>query len=124
MTTQTDAFQAYTDGDLEPSRALRALWSDLREVESELAPLEAQRQQLRDQIGQIVARHGSATIAGLGTAAITNPSVVTSYDKAKIERLLTELAQTHPELAARLAQCRVETSRAGSLRLTSEKTRG
>lgn len=121
MTTQTDAFQAYADGDLEPGTAIRALWSDLRETESELAPLEAQRATLRDQIGQIVARHGSQTVRGLGTAAITSPSVVTGYDKAKIERLLTELASSHPELAARLAQCRVETSRAGSLRLTSEK---
>lgn len=123
MTTQTDAFQAYQDGDLEPSKALRALWSDLKETESELAPLEAQRQRLRDQISQIVARHGNMTIAGLGSAALTSPSVVTSYDKAKIERLLTELAQTHPKLAARLAQCRVETSRAGGLRLMSEKAR-
>lgn len=121
--TQTDAFQAYTDGDLEPSKAIRALWSDLRETESELAPLEAQRAQLRDQIGQIVARHGNVTITGLGSAAITSPSVVTSYDKAKIERLLTELAATHPDVAAALLACRVETSRAGSLRLTSEKTK-
>lgn len=124
MTTQTDAFQAYQDGDLAPTSALRALWSDLRETESELAPLEAQRQQLRDRISQIVARHGNMTITGLGSAALTSPSVVTSYDKAKIERLLTELASSHPELAARLAQCRVETSRAGGLRLMSEKARG
>lgn len=48
MTTQTDAFQAYQDGDLAPTSALRALWSDLKETESELAPLEAQRQQLRE----------------------------------------------------------------------------
>lgn len=117
-------YEAYQNGDLEPSKAIRALWSDLREVESDLAPLEAQRSALRDQIGEIVARNGPINLSGLGSAAITNPSVTITYDRARVERLLTELAQTHPELAARLAACRVETSRAGSLRLTSEKVRG
>lgn len=121
MIIQTDAYQAYQEGDLEPSKAIRALWSDLKEIESDIGPLEAQRAMLRDQIGQVVARHGSMAIKGLGTAAITSPGIVTSYDRAKIERLLIELAGSHPELAARLAQCRVESSRAGSLRLTSEK---
>jgi hypothetical protein len=116
-----DAYTEWEEGNLEVGAALRATWSDLREVESQLAPLEAERQRLREQVGRLVAEvGGEVTVRGLGRAMITNPSITTTYDKKKVERLLTRLAESHPELAAELAACRTESARAGSLRLMPE----
>lgn len=118
MSTFTD----WQDGQLTDEQALRSLSSDLGEVESQLAPIEAEKQSLRDQISQVLEHAGgTATIAGFGKLEITAAAVVVSYGKKQIEELLIDLTTTHPEIAARLAACRVKGSRAGSLRITREK---
>lgn len=115
-------FDDWQDGRLTDDQALRALASDLGEVESQLAPIEAEKAALRDQISRVVERIGGvAQIAGFGKLEITAASVVVSYDKRQIEDLLIDLTTTHPEIAARLAACRTRGSRAGSLRITREK---
>lgn len=121
MTSEPTIFEQWQDGDVTDSQALRSLWSDLREVESEIAPLEAQKAQLRDQISHIIARTGTITLPGLGKATITNPSVTVSYDTKKVNELALSLAATHPEIAALLVAARKTSERAGSLRIESEK---
>lgn len=116
-----DIFAQWQDGDVTDIAALRSLWSDLRETESELAPLEYAHARLRDQIGQIVARLGTVELAGFGKALITSASVVVSYDAKKLDALLANLVQTHPEIAVQVASARKQSARAGGLRIESEK---
>lgn len=98
---------------------LRALCYDLGEVESQIAPLEAERQQLRDKISLVLARMGNkAELAGFGKLELTAPAVVHSYDKKRLDELLIALAGEAPEIAERLAQCRTESARIGGLRIT------
>lgn len=115
-------FDDWQDRNVTDAQALQALASDLGEVESQLAPMEQEKQALRDQISLVLEHYGgAATIAGFGRLEITAASVVVSYDKKQIEELLIDLTTTHPEIAARLAGCRVKGTRAGSLRITREK---
>jgi hypothetical protein len=106
-----DIFAQWQDGTLTDIAALRSLWSDLREVESDLAPLEAAKAHLRDQIGQIVAKLGPIELAGFGKALITNPSVSFSYDRERVDTIIAELRQTHPEIAAQLTSARKRSER-------------
>lgn len=115
-------FDDWRAGFVTDAQALRSLASDLGEVESQLTPFELEKQSLRDQISQVLEHAGGqAQIAGFGRLEITAASVVTSYDKKQIEALLIDLTSTHPEVAQRLAACRVKGTRAGSLRITREK---
>ena len=117
-------FEQWEAGEVSDEQALRSLASDLGEVESQLAPIEQEKQALRDQISRVLDHAGgTATIAGFGRLEITAASVVVSYDKKQIEELLIDLTTTHPEIAARLAACRVKGTRAGSLRITREKAK-
>lgn len=116
------AFDIWQDGKLTDIQALRALCRDLGEVESQLAPLEAERAALRDQISHVLDRLGGTTeITGFGKLEITAPSIVKSYDKKRLDQLLIDLAAEAPELVARIAACRTESARAGSLRITRQK---
>lgn len=115
-------FEDWQEGLVPDMDALRVLCSDLGEVESDLAPLQEQREALRAQIGEVVARRGEAVeIAGFGRIEIAPAAIVRGYDKRRLDALLVDLAGEAPEVARRLAECRTETARAGSLRITREK---
>ena len=115
-------FDDWRDGTISDVEALHALASDLGEIESQLAPLEAERQNLRDQLSQIVGRLGGrASVAGFGKLELTAPSLARSYDKKRLDQLIIDLATDAPELAQLVAACRTESPRAGSLRITREK---
>lgn len=102
--------------------ALQTLCSDLSEIEDEIATLSAQRETIRAQIGAIVAQLGGKTmLPGYGRLEITAPAVIVSYDRGQIDTLLTELKQSHPELATRLVACRREAARSGGLRIIRER---
>lgn len=117
-------FDDWQQGDITDDQALRALAMELGEVESQLAPIEAEKQALRDQISRVLDRAGGvATVAGFGKLEITAAAVTVSYDKKQIEDLLIDLTATHPDVARRLAACRVRGSRAGALRITREKAK-
>ncbi len=119
-------FDDWRDGTISDIEALHAIASDLGEIESQLAPLEAERQSLRDQLSQIVSRLGDrASVAGFGKLEITPASVTKSYDKKQIQALVLELvAEGNAEVAQRIALCEKESFRAGSLRITREKPAG
>lgn len=115
-------FDDWRDGQISDVDALHALASDLGEIESQLAPLEAERQTLRDQLSQILTRLGGrASIAGFGKLEIMPASVTKSYDRKRLDQLIIDLATDAPELAQLIAACRTEAPRAGSLRITREK---
>ncbi len=118
----TNIFIEWESGAITDMQALHALASDLAEVESELAPLDAEKARLRDCISQVVARFDKPVlIPGFGKIELTAPTVTKSFDKAALESLIQELLFEAPETAQRLARCKTETQRAGSLRITREK---
>ena len=112
-----DIFQQWQDGIVTDIEALRAIWRDLRELEQDIAPLQAEREHLREQMGQIIARTVTVSIAGLGRALITNPSTVISYDSKALRELTDELEKTYPEIAERLHAAERVSMRSGSLRI-------
>jgi hypothetical protein len=119
-------FDDWQDGQITNTAALRALASDLAEVESQiaalLAPLEAERLLLRDQISQVLAKMDEiVTIPGFGKVEITRAGVVKGYDRKQLDALIVELSAEFPALAARIAACRTLSERAGGLRITREK---
>lgn len=115
-------FDDWQDGIIANTVALWALTRELGEVESQLAPLEAERTALRDQLSQILARLDEpVAIPGFSKLELTAPSVMKSYDKQRLNELLIALAIEAPDVARRLVACRVESARAGSLRITRER---
>ena len=115
-------FEDWQAGDASSDVALRALTRDLGEVESQIAPLEAERAALRDQISQVLERMGGRVdLAGFGRLEIMPPSVARGYDKKRLDQLVLDLAADAPELAALIAECRTESARAGGLRIIREK---
>jgi hypothetical protein len=122
MADDTSILGAYEAGSIGPGEALHSLWSDLREVESQAAVLEAERARLRDQISQIVAREGPMTLPGFGTAQITAPSRSVSYDAKQLTQLLADIERTHPEIAERLREAQRVSERSGGLRIVAERS--
>jgi hypothetical protein len=119
----TTIFDQWREGEMSDEQAARALALELGEVESELAPLTKQREELRNDLSHIVGKLGDKhTIPGFGELVNTAPSVTTSYDAKKIEAIIIELVETGlGEWAQRLTRCKKQSSRAGSLRITREK---
>lgn len=116
----TDNYTRWLAGEITDQQALAGLLSELRETESEIAPLEQERAALRDAISEIVVRTGAQEIDGT-KIIITAPSVTASYDRKLLDALLIDLMQTDPDVAQRIALCRRESARAGSLRIESKR---
>lgn len=121
----SSAFDQWEAGGLSDEQALRALCSDLAELESDLAPLDAERADLRNQLSHVAARFSSPQVVpGFGRVELTAASVVTSYDKKALDELIILLNRDGDgRIAAQIAQCRTTSERAGSLRITREKQR-
>lgn len=116
-------FTEWDSGELTDVQAVRALAMELGEVESELAPLEAQRARLRDELSRVVAHMGGkAEVPGFGALAMTAPSITNSYDAKRLDELVLSLiAEGQHDYAEAIANCRKQTQRAGSLRIVREK---
>jgi hypothetical protein len=113
-------------GELTDLEALRALCSDLGEVESSLEPLSREREQLRDVLSRIVARLDGqkAEVRGFGQLAITGGGEVVSYDAKMLDALTAELLQLgDAHTASRIAAARKTSRRSSSLRVTREKAK-
>ena len=117
-------YGAFLDGDVTAMEALRALCNDYEEIEQSYKDFEGIRTATRDQIANVLVKlDGKAEVAGFGTLTLAAPVVVKGYDKAKIQTLINELVETHPDIAARLVACETRTMRAGGLRIEREKAR-
>lgn len=95
-----------------------ALMSDLGEIESEFEPLNHRREELRTQIGIMVATHGSLRIPS-ASATITNPSVTRRVNLERLTEIIAVLRADGFENIASMVESSIETSeRSGSLRIT------
>ncbi len=117
-------YTAWLDGDVTAIEALRSLCSDYEELDQSYKQFEEMREQLRQQLSEVVEKLGGrATIKGFGELTITAPSITNGYDKAALDDLIDILAEEHPGIAAQIAACRKKTARAGGLRIEREKVR-
>lgn len=119
-----DPYTQWRDGDLTPLATLRALCLELGEVESELAPLHAQRDALRAQIADVLGKvdNQKATIAGFGTVSNMGGSLVERFNKAALNALVNDLLDEGNEaLAVRIRACSAKSWRAGGLRVERER---
>lgn len=122
-TNESEPFRAWRDAELDTDKALHELCATLGEVESQIAPLTAEKEQARNEISYILAAVGltAHTVAGFGKLEVTPATLVKGWDSKALQSLLDELLDESPDLAARLNRCRTQTSRAGSLRITRER---
>lgn len=119
-------FTEWEEGNLSAYRALRALCMDLGEVESELAPLQKQRDDTRNQIGDILLTQDNykAEIKDFGRLMITAPSISAKYDTKAVDALVSWLVDAgYTDIAERLAACKIKSMRAGGLRIERERER-
>lgn len=122
-TNESEPFRAWRDAECTSQEALHALCNTLGEVESQIAPLTAEKEQARNEISYILAAANltAHTVAGFGKLEVTPATMVKGWDSKALQNLMDELLFESPDLAARLQRCRTQTSRAGSLRITRER---
>lgn len=104
---------------------LLAAISDLREVDAELARLQAEREAIRERLSLIVAeRYGNrAVVPGFGTLAIRAPSTSLRWDSGALSELVQSLReQGMAELADEIDGCRKRVATAGGLAITPERS--
>jgi hypothetical protein len=112
-----DVFESWKAGDIGPHAALRALCSQLGEVDSDLQALQDEREHIRGQVSEIVhSLGGKVEVPEFGELRITEPSRVSSYDRKALDELVLWLVDhDQPGVAQRITGCRKESARAGSL---------
>jgi len=111
-------FSDWRSGNIGDREALRALLSDLGEVESQIAPLEAEKAELRAQISEVLARLGGRAEADGFRLTLTSPSVIPRYDAKELDHVVKYLqAQGEDAIANLILGARKESSRAGMLRI-------
>lgn len=115
----SDIFTSWQSGGISDREALRALLSDLGEVESQLAPLEAEKIELRAQISEVLAQLGGRAEAEGYRLQLTAPGVSSRYDAKELDQLVSYLqASGEDNLANLILKARKESARAGQLRIT------
>jgi hypothetical protein len=100
--------------------------SDLREVEAELARLEAERLVVRARIAHLVAaRHGGRVrVPGFGSLAIRPHGTSERWDTGALAELVQSLRETgHAELAEEIAACKKTVNTPSGLTITPERPR-
>ncbi len=95
------------------------LCQELGEVESQLGPLQAERERLRAELSVLVERiGGKTTVDGFGRMEVSKASVHVSYDRKLLENVilhLIDLGQYH--IADAIRSCKKESMRPGVLRI-------
>jgi hypothetical protein len=107
--------------------ALRAAFSDYRELQSEIEALSASQEEARNQIKTLVTEFGGkAAITGLASASVIPASTTHSYDTKAIDQLIIQLfsdgTSEGVKLAQHLTDARKSSTRKESLRITLDKT--
>lgn len=118
----TTVFDDWRDGAIGDREALRALLSDLGEVESQIAPLEAERIQLRAQISEVLSHLGGRAEADGFRLILTAPAIVPRYDAKELDALVVRLRdQGLGHVADEILAARKETARSGMLQIRKEE---
>ena len=117
----TDPLTAYTDGELSPLQTARAILSELREIDSELAPHLERKEELRAVLTVLVMAHGTQE-SDAGTARWIAPTTGSAYDAKRLDTLMADLlVRGYVEVAQEIAACKKPTSRAGYVKIERGK---
>jgi hypothetical protein len=123
-----EAYQLWKDAGLTALQAAQAIWSDLREVQSEQSPLQAQERALRACLSDIVAQSDDKLrVPGFGTLTNLPPVTTASYTRERMDALIARLAAdgeapiSKAEVVQLIAACRKESTRDGYLRIDPDK---
>jgi hypothetical protein len=80
-------------------------------IDAELAKLNTRRSEVRDQLADFVAQHGSLTIAGVATVRMMEKLTKVSYDAKQVDQVMATLfAAGHNSFAQTLEKCRKQTN--------------
>jgi hypothetical protein len=118
----TTVFDDWRDGAIGDREALRALLSDLGEVESQIAPLEAERIQLRAQISEVLSHLGGRAEADGFRLILTAPAIVPRYDAMEPDALVVRLRDRGSATSPTRSAARKETARSGCCRSARRRT--
>lgn len=119
-----NVYGAWKDGDATAMEALRSLCDDYEELDQTYKQFEAQREVVRVQISEVLARveGEQAEIKGFGTLRITAATLGHKWDGMALTTLAAELENVGLDgIAKRIMACRSNTSRSGGLRIEREK---
>jgi hypothetical protein len=102
---------------------MMALFSDYRELQSEIFALEAMADEKKAALKQAaVALGGKIAVKGYGSASVIPASTSHSYDTKRIDELMARaLVDGDMHTATAIAQARKETTRSESFRVVLEK---
>lgn len=115
-----DVYAAFLDGVAVPHLAARALLIDLAETESELQPLQTQRDALRAMLTTVLAECEGRRVVldGYGTARLADAAMVKRWNDQRLAHLCAWLRETdREEIAEMIEACREAQPRAGGLRV-------
>ncbi len=96
-----------------------ALCQELGEVESQLAPLQAERERVRAELSVLIEQTGGkSTVAGFGRLEVSRASFHVSYDRKQLEAVILKLIDAgHYHVADAIRSCKKESARPGTLRI-------
>lgn len=99
------------------------LWGEIAEIDSELSPITARRDAIREEIKELVLTlGGTVSVPGFGTALMTKSTKSASYDAASVDAIVSELVRNGEiQTAQKLADARKESQRAGYIMLKKDK---
>ena len=102
---------------------LYALFSELGELDSEIATLTAERDKLRAALSVLVeSAGGKVVLPGVARAEIRAPVVIEAFDKGALLELAQSLTQTgYGAIADEIYHCVKKSVRAGSLVVNMER---
>lgn len=118
-------YQQYQEGELGAQEALTQLIKQYDSIEERLDGWQKQKEALRENIEDLVTTvyAGKAALAGW-EMRITEPSVSSSYDAKKLDKLVFKLMKEGQiELAQEIEACRKETNRKAYLRMVRQNSK-
>ncbi len=98
---------------------LHTLCAELNTVESQIAPLHAERDRIRAELSLLVATQGNKIkLDGFGRLEVSQASIHVSYDRKQIEHVILKLVDAGQyHVADALRSCKKESARPGVLRV-------
>lgn len=117
------AYQAWQNGDIDETAALRAMQAALDNADGLVAAGEGQRALWRKRIEEVVYHSGGkASVSGLAEYRITDPYKTVSYSKEVIEEVLhVMVANGDSHYAVAIEAARKVTERPGMLQVRKMK---
>src|SRR5215470_16897545 len=96
---------------------LASLYSDLREIESQIEFLQGDREAIREQIGLLVAQNDNRIeLPGVAVFVIRAPAVQERWSPSALKELVQSLRETgQGEIADEIAHCKTKSENPGGL---------